>query len=76
MPKKQSRLMNFVKEKQSLFITTISLIGYFLDQLARNLKKNFFYTKVGTFLKRLLVCFEDLNRSNLRNGPYADLHSY
>ena len=69
VPKKQSRFMNLVIEKQSLFFTTISQIGYFLKQLARIFKKNFFYTIVGTFLKRLLVCSEDLNRSNLRNGP-------
>ena len=76
VPRTQSQFMNLVREKQSLFITTISQIGYILKQLARVFKKNFFYTKVGTFLKRLLVCLEDLNRSNLRNGPYADLHSY
>ena len=67
--------MNLVKEKQSL-IKTICQITYFLKQLARILKKNFFYTKVGTFLKRLLVCLEDSIGSNLRNGPYADLHGY
>ena len=74
-PRTQGQFLNLVKEKQSL-ITTICQITYFLKQRARILKKNFFYTKVGTFLKRLLVCLEDLIRSNLRNGPYADLLSF
>ena len=47
--------MKLVIEKQSLFITTISQVGHFLEQLARNFKEKLFLHK-SWYISKKIVC--------------------